>query len=152
MSIITPTANTSAQSPPLSPSERRSPKRVVSSPSSRGTGAGASAAFSSSPSAEILVPLGALPKGHEEPGATSPSGIPLDQVTGVQNVRAETQRTHEGLSPQEDGVLQPEGIQGVTGGIGSLDLREDSRSPKADMNLDQVCMNSHGIHEAMSLF
>jgi hypothetical protein len=53
---------------------------------------------------------------------------------------------------QEDGMLQPEGIQGVTGGIGSLDLREDSRSPRADMNLDQVCMNSHGIHEAKSLF
>jgi hypothetical protein len=152
MSIITPTANTSAQSPPLSPSERQRPKRVVSSSSSRGTGAGASAAFSSSPSAEIRVPLGALPKGHEEPGATSPSGIPLDQATGVQNVRAEARRVHEGLSPQEDGMLQPEGIQGVTGGIGSLDLREDSRSPKADMNLDQVCMNSHGIHEAKSLF
>jgi hypothetical protein len=49
-------------------------------------------------------------------------------------------------------MLQPEGIQGVTGGIGSLDLREDSRSPEADMNVDQVCMNSHGIHEAKSLF
>jgi hypothetical protein len=83
MSIITPTANASAQSPPLSPSERRRPKRVVNSSSSRGTGADASAAFSSSPSAEIRVPLGALPKGHEEPGATSPSGIPLDQAIGV---------------------------------------------------------------------
>jgi hypothetical protein len=143
-SIITPTADTSVRSQSLSPSERRRPRSAVVSPGLRHTGASASAVISSA----IPVPLGAPPERHGEPGATpsaSPSAFPLVQETEAQKVRAEIGHAHEDIPSQQNVVvdlLRPEGIQDVTESIGSLDLRADSRSPKVDIDVDQVRMRS----------
>ncbi|OAX38802.1 SET domain-containing protein [Rhizopogon vinicolor AM-OR11-026] len=137
-SIITPTADATVRSQSLSPSEGRELRRPAGFAD---TGTDAALAVLSSPSAQTRVPFGAPPVRHEEPEATPstlPSAIPL---TEVQKLESGKLHTHEGFSPRENAVhdmFRPEGIQGVTESIGSLDLREDSWSPNVDIDIDQV--------------
>lgn len=141
-SIITPTADTSVRSQSLSPSEGRRPKRaVVSHDLHSGTGADAASGVLSSPSAQIRAPFNALPATPTTPL----SAIPFNQETAAQKVGAEVRYTREDISAREDildGIVQPEGIQGVTDSIGSLDLCEDNRTPEEDIEVDQVRMSS----------
>jgi hypothetical protein len=106
-----------------------------------GTGADAASGVLSSPSAQIRAPFNALPATPTTPL----SAIPFNQETAAQKVGAEVRYTREDISAREDildGIVQPEGIQGVTDSIRSLDLCEDNRTPEEDIEVDQVRMSS----------